>query len=133
MTLEVEIPPELIPSTFFNCLPIIGIDSSIACEFNSETRVVKITNAFSSLLPPDQIKLSLSRLKNPSESLETSSFKVTSYTMDNNVIDFLDWSLTLNFVCAMPCKTCLPGSITECGSCYEEWATLSTTQHYLFE
>ena len=66
---------------------------------------------------PNKVKFTIFNLRNPMAKLKTDNFAFSSYTHDGYKIDSITNELSLNFICALPCKTCETGSNTKCNSC----------------
>ena len=57
-------------------------------------------------------------MKNPTENLITSSFKIETFSSDGWALDSVATNVTVNFYCVYPCASCNTIDAAQCRSCY---------------
>jgi len=121
MYLEIGLPEEIKPEQVWCASKSFGVDDTIDCQYSDVFHTIRVRKAFdTSDFEPERIQFSIGNYTNPSDYVETSSFKIRSFTDDDFMIDSREDSLTLNFECARPCQTCLASSNTQCATCFTD-------------
>ena len=104
------------------CEGISGTDrngENITCIEDREAKTVNITGALTYTAGnPGAVRIVLSKLKNPTENIITSSFTIETFTPDGWVLDKVNSNITVNFYCAYPCASCYTNNPEQCLSCY---------------
>ena len=92
------------------CEGLAGTDrngENITCIEDREAKTINITDALTFTRGnPGAVRIVLSKLKNPTENIITSSFKIETFTPDGWVLDEVTTNVTVNFYCAYPCASC---------------------------
>ena len=121
MNIILTLPPEVAFATdTLSCEGLAGTDSAnVTCLEDRENRRINITDAVTYQRGnPGEIRLLLSKLKNPLENVVTSSFKIETYTSDGWKLDEIATNVTVNFHCNYPCASCSQADEAQCHSCY---------------
>lgn len=116
-------PPEINFGTdAVYCEGLAGTDrngENITCIEDREAKTINITDALTFTRGnPGPVRIVLSKLKNPTENIITSSFKIETFTPDGWVLDEVTTNVTVNFYCAYPCASCNLDDPEQCYSCY---------------
>lgn len=131
MKIKITVPKTITVPEKVKCHGVLGIDDTLVnCEVDKDENTITLTNATENrdMIPP-RIEFVIESLFNPKENIVTESFGIETYTWDNFGIDEIKDSLTVNFFCVYPCKTCNREEPTQCLSCY----TATTEFIYLHE
>ena len=113
-SIAVRIPTEITvssPTCTFN-QGVLG--PSASCSYTEATRTILVTNGgpFSTT-----ISFTIDGLTNPSSGT-SSTFQVYTYDGGNYEIDQKTTSLTYEYLCTLPCNTCMTGQPSNCTSCF---------------
>ena len=104
------LPPEINFGTdTLVCEGLSGTDNvgTLNCLEDRENKQINITNAVTYQAGnPGEIRILLSKLKNPVENNITSSFKIETFTSDGWKLDEITENVTINFYCEYPCASC---------------------------
>ena len=104
-----------------NCSIISGNVNQVytACGANRELKTLTFASALQFVTEnPGQLVITIDSLKNPSERIETSSFKIRTDTSDGYPMDEISENVTIKFSCDFPCATCQQNQPSTCESCY---------------
>ena len=132
MTMLIEFPAQIkvaIDSPL--CEPVAGMGVDMTCSFNQTQRTLMIKEAFPFLTAPRLLRFLLHNLTNPPVLLTTSTFKVYTYTSDGYLMDQRETDILINFVCSLPCKSCIQTNNTACATCFTDATTSITGLPYL--
>ena len=102
------------------CIGLAGTDNEVLnCDTDRELKTLTFTNAMQfSESNPGEMSILIEKLRNPVENIETSTFKIDTYTYDDYKMDTLYTNMTVNFFCVYPCANCPQDNPTFCTSCY---------------
>ena len=94
-------------------------NETIDCTEDRIAKTLNITNAVTYTAGnPGEIRITISKLKNPLENIVTSSFTIETETSDGWKLDEVTTDITVNFYCVYPCASCNTLDETMCYSCY---------------
>ena len=106
---KVTIPSQVTVNTgsTMTCTSNLVIESTLACTYDSTSRIVTVTNGFVSKTSyvSSQVEFKISNLANPSEAMTTDSFVIQMLSAGGDLYSSISSGVTYTKECISPCLT----------------------------